>query len=189
MRIPSYRRVIVMETFFDTWMADSEPFFIRAGATAGVLVAAYFLGFTFLLLVLMVLVVHQAPTLIHGRLAILDLYDHERQASRASEEAEEKLESALEKVEQLKIELKLSREAIAEMSRQLDAAGAASQGGPPDYELVGLAANAPAYLIEAAQKAHRIALHPDRQPPAKQQAANQQFAEMEAAFRRIRGTK
>lgn len=92
--------------------------------------------------------------------------------------------SAVRKMAALQLEVELCKEAMAEMSRQLEGKGGAETHS--DYVAVGLSQGAPDYLIEAAQKAHRVAMHPDRQTPAKRAAANARFAEMEACFGRIR---
>jgi DnaJ-class molecular chaperone len=52
------------------------------------------------------------------------------------------------------------------------------------YRRVGLHSQAPEFLVTAARRAFRAALHPDRHP-RHQQAAHDRFLQAEAAFERI----
>lgn len=53
------------------------------------------------------------------------------------------------------------------------------------YRRVGLSPAAPAWLVQAAQRAYRARLHPDRHPPQFKQAAEQRFKAAEAVFAEI----
>lgn len=76
----------------------------------------------------------------------------------------------------------------AEMDR-LRAAMAASKPDPRTalYGRVGLHADAPDWLIAAARRAYRVALHPDRHPVHHKAAAEHRFKEADAIFERIAG--
>lgn len=50
---------------------------------------------------------------------------------------------------------------------------------------VGLSAQAPDWLILAARRAYRVALHPDRHPAHRKQEAERRFQEAEAIFDQI----
>lgn len=52
----------------------------------------------------------------------------------------------------------------------------------PIYRRVGLDADAPDYVVQAARRAHRLALHPDKHPPEQRQAAHERYVAAEAAF-------
>lgn len=76
---------------------------------------------------------------------------------------------------------------IAELERDLAAARVAVrpvQTPNPLYHRVGLHEGSPAFLIEAARKAFRARLHPDRHPQHREEA-HQRFIQAEQAFDRI----
>lgn len=78
-------------------------------------------------------------------------------------------------------------ERVAELERDLAAARAAvrpAQTPNPLYHRVGLHEGSPTFLIEAARKAFRARLHPDRNPQHRKQA-HQRFVQAEQAFDRI----
>ncbi|MHB2205358.1 J domain-containing protein [Methylobacterium sp. CM6257] len=78
-------------------------------------------------------------------------------------------------------------ERIAELERDLAAARAAvrpAQTPNPLYHRVGLHEGSPTFLIQAARKAFRARLHPDRHPRYREQA-HERFVEAEEVFARI----
>jgi len=74
---------------------------------------------------------------------------------------------------------------IAELERELAKAQAAvrpAQVPDPTYHRVGLHPDSPTFLIEAARRAFRSQLHPDRHPPKHRQHAHERFVRAEATF-------
>ncbi|WP_146074010.1 hypothetical protein [Methylobacterium sp. 190mf] len=74
---------------------------------------------------------------------------------------------------------------IAELERELAKARAAvrpAQVPDPTYHRVGLHSDSPDFLIEAARRAFRSQLHPDRHPPRHRQQAHERFVRAEATF-------
>lgn len=74
----------------------------------------------------------------------------------------------------------------AELQRYRSAAAVAE----PDprtalYRRVGLADSAPEWLISAARRAYRVALHPDQHPPHRKQEAEHRFKLAESVFEAI----
>ena len=74
---------------------------------------------------------------------------------------------------------------IAELERELAKARAAirpARTPDPVYHRVGLHPDSPNFLIEAARRAFRSQLHPDRHPPRHRQQAHERFVRAEATF-------
>lgn len=80
-------------------------------------------------------------------------------------------------------------EAEAEMLRaELQRCRSAAAAAEPDpktalYRRVGLADSAPEWLIRAARRAYRVALHPDQHPPHRKQEAEHRFNSRRASSR------
>lgn len=74
---------------------------------------------------------------------------------------------------------------ISELERELaeeQAAVRPAQVPDPTYHRVGLHPDSPNFLIEAARRAFRSQLHPDRHPPRHRQQAHERFVKAEATF-------
>ncbi|ODT19815.1 MAG: hypothetical protein ABS35_20965 [Kaistia sp. SCN 65-12] len=71
--------------------------------------------------------------------------------------------------------------------KRLRSAGPASEPDPMTalYHKVGLVPGAPGWLITAARKAYRSALHPDRHPAHRKQEAQRRFQQAESVFNEI----
>ncbi|WP_091927902.1 hypothetical protein [Methylobacterium sp. yr668] len=79
-------------------------------------------------------------------------------------------------------------ERIAELERDLAAARTAvrpAQTPNPLYHRIGLHEGSPTFLIEAARRAFRARLHPDRHPPRHRAEAHRRFVQAEQTFDRI----
>lgn len=83
------------------------------------------------------------------------------------------LQIAMARVEELEAELTVARRRPAGTS-------------DPLYRSVGLDADAPDYIVQAARRAHRVALHPDMHPPERRRAAQERFVAADAAFDEIK---
>ncbi|WP_267359331.1 MULTISPECIES: hypothetical protein [unclassified Methylobacterium] len=76
-------------------------------------------------------------------------------------------------------------ERIVELERNLAAARAAVRPAQTSnllYHCVGLHEGSPTFLIEAARRAFRARLHPDRHPPRHHAEAHRRFVQAEQAF-------
>ncbi|MER2263592.1 hypothetical protein [Methylobacterium oxalidis] len=71
---------------------------------------------------------------------------------------------------------------LTEARRRLSAR---PQAGDPLYRQVGLDEACPDFVIRAARRAYRIALHPDQHPAGRKPEAQKRFVAAEAAFERI----
>lgn len=80
------------------------------------------------------------------------------------------LQIAMARVDELEAELTVARQR---------AAGTTSD---PLFRSVGLDVDAPNYIVAAARRAHRVALHPDKHPVERRQAAHERYVAAEAAF-------
>ncbi|MCJ2106361.1 hypothetical protein MKK70_13405 [Methylobacterium sp. E-041] len=61
----------------------------------------------------------------------------------------------------------------------------ASQGEDPTYRRVGLHPQCPAFVLTAARRAYRVALHPDCHPQHRKAQAHERFVSVEATFAEI----
>ncbi|WP_043352505.1 hypothetical protein [Methylobacterium sp. B1] len=93
-----------------------------------------------------------------------------REAARFERGACAALQIAMARVEELEAELTVARQRAAGMTSD------------PLFRSVGLDADAPDYIVQAARRAHRVALHPDKHPPERRQAAHERYVAAEAAF-------
>jgi hypothetical protein len=89
--------------------------------------------------------------------------------------AEYDLQTALDRVATLEGELAEARQLLA----------AESRATAPVYRHVGLHEECPDFLITAARRAYRIALHPDQHPENRKASAQARFVAAEAAFEQI----
>lgn len=83
--------------------------------------------------------------------------------------------------------LRIAIARVDELEGELDEIRRRSTGATNDpiYRRVGLDADAPDYIVAAARRAHRVALHPDKHPPERRQAAHERYVAAEAAFEDI----
>ena len=74
---------------------------------------------------------------------------------------------------------------------RLRSAAAASEPDPMTalYNKVGLVPGAPDWLILAARRAYRVALHPDRHPAHRKQEAGRRFQQAENVFEAIASSR
>ncbi|TXN17211.1 hypothetical protein FV219_00865 [Methylobacterium sp. WL122] len=96
-----------------------------------------------------------------------------------AEEAATMLRQAEIRIVSLETDLTLAR---------LEARTSTAANDDPTYRRVGLHADAPGWLVEAARRAYRARLHPDRHPHHRQQA-HDRFVAAEAAFDAIYGQR
>jgi hypothetical protein len=86
-------------------------------------------------------------------------------------------------------ELKRVTEALRKAESKLRKRGRAPDpsetGDNSIFHRVGLDPDAPRFVVEAAQRAYRIALHPDWQPPERKIEAERHFKEAEQAFSEV----
>jgi len=101
---------------------------------------------------------------------------------------EKALQAALDRVAGLERDLQAARGRISELEASAEAQS--MTGGKRDlYRRVGLSgASVPWFVVQAAHRAYRIALHPDRHPPHRQQAAHDRYVTVEAIFAEILAT-
>jgi hypothetical protein len=74
---------------------------------------------------------------------------------------------------------------------RLRSAAAASEPDPNAalYGRVGLSPSAPEWLVAAARRAYRVALHPDRHPAHRKQEAGRRFQQAENVFEAIASSR
>jgi hypothetical protein len=116
------------------------------------------------------LVLVTVPGALGLRARLIAIEGRVREAVRAKRDACVALRIAVAHAEALEVELEEARR---------------RSGGTtvdPIYRRVGLDPAAPDYIVVAARRAHRLALHPDKHSPQHRQVAHERYVAAEAAF-------
>jgi len=127
------------------------------------------------LLLIIVLILWLVPARLATRISWSAEHKDERNAADQDEAVAVALKAALQRIKRLEGELAEARQRLA----------AKPQAGDPLYRRIGLHEGCPDFLVSAARRAFRAALHPDRHPEARKTAAQARFVAAEEAFSAI----
>ena len=127
------------------------------------------------LLLIIALMVWLVPAQLASRVNWSGGRTNKRNAADQDEAVAFELKVALERIKNLESELAEARKRLS----------AKSQAGDPLYRRVGLHEGCPDFVVVAARRAFRAALHPDRHPEARKTAAHARFVAAEEAFNAI----
>lgn len=155
------------------FLADTKPIVLQIACIvvfSGLFAVAP--TFTCCIVVFLLIALVLGALNLRGQLAISE--QKLRDAARIERGACEALQIAIAHAEALDAEL-------AEVRRRPDVTS-----GDPIYRRIGLDPDAPDYIVQAARRAHRVALHPDQHPPERRQTAHDRYVTAEAAFDEIK---
>ena len=127
------------------------------------------------LLLIIALIVWLVPAQLASRVNWSGGRTNERNAADEDEAVAFELKAALARIKNLEGELAEARKRLS----------AKPQGSDPLYRRVGLHEGCPDFVVVAARRAFRAALHPDRHSEARKTAAQARFMAAEEAFSAI----
>lgn len=101
--------------------------------------------------------------------------------------AQEQILALIQDLVKAQMALAEADERIADLRAELEVARFVASRDPSEllFRTVGLAADAPPFLIKAARRAFQRELHPDVKPAAQKRACERKLQEAEAAFHEI----